>query len=34
MYGAVDLLVVGWFGDATSLSAVSTCSNLVQMQQC
>lgn len=31
MYGAVDLLVVGWFGDATSLSAVSTGSNLVQM---
>ena len=24
MYGAVDLMVVGWFGDSTSLSAVST----------
>lgn len=31
IYGAVDLIVVGWFGDATSLSAVSTGSNLVQM---
>ncbi len=31
MYGAVDLIVVGWFGDATSLSTVSTGSNLVQM---
>ena len=31
MHGAVDLIVVGWFGDATSLSTVSTGSNLVQM---
>ena len=31
MHGAVDLLVVGWFGDATNLSAVFTGSNLVQM---
>ena len=23
-YGAVDLLVVGWFGDASSISAVGT----------
>ena len=30
MHGAVDLLVVGWFGDATSLSAVSIGSNLVR----
>lgn len=25
-YGAVDLLVVGWFGDASSISAVGTAS--------
>ena len=31
MHGAVDLLVVGWFGDATNLSAVFPGSNLVQM---
>lgn len=31
MYGAVDLMVVGWFGDSTSLSAVSTGSSIIQM---
>ncbi len=30
-YGAVDLLVVGWFGDATSISAVGTGSAFMQM---
>ena len=30
-YGAVDLLVVGWFGDASSISAVGTGSNFMQM---
>ena len=30
-YGAVDLLVVGWFGDATSISAVGTGSSFMQM---
>lgn len=31
MYGAVDLLVVGWFGTTAGLSAVSTGSNIVNM---
>lgn len=30
-YGAVDLLVVGWFGDAASISAVGTGSAFMQM---
>ncbi len=30
MYGAVDLLIVGRFGDATSISAVSTGSTIMQ----
>ena len=30
-YGAVDLLVVGWFGDASSISAVGTGSSFMQM---
>ncbi|MEG1981289.1 MAG: MATE family efflux transporter, partial [Clostridia bacterium] len=30
MYGAVDLLVVGQFGDASSVSAVSTGSQIMQ----
>lgn len=30
-YGAVDLLVVGWFGDAASISAVGTGSSFMQM---
>lgn len=30
-YGAVDLLVVGWFGDATSITAVGTGSTFMQM---
>lgn len=30
-YGAVDLLVVGWFGDATGISAVGTGSTFMQM---
>ncbi len=30
-YGAVDLLVVGQFGDATSISAVGTASSFMQM---
>ena len=31
MYGAVDLIIVGHFGDASSLSAVSTGSTLIMM---
>lgn len=31
MYGAVDLMVVGWFGDASSLSAVATGSSITQL---
>ncbi len=31
MYSAVDLLIVGWFGDASSLSAVSTGSSVMMM---
>jgi putative MATE family efflux protein len=31
MYGAVDILVVGWFGTDVSISAVSTGSSLVNM---
>jgi putative MATE family efflux protein len=31
MYGAVDILVVGWFGTDESISAVSTGSSLVNM---
>ena len=31
MYGAVDLLVVGQFGDASDVSAVSTGSQMMQM---
>lgn len=31
MYGSVDLLVVGQFGDATSISAVATGSTIMQM---
>lgn len=31
MYGAVDLMVVGLFRDASSLSAVSTGSSIIQM---
>lgn len=30
-YGAVDLLVVGWFGDASSISAVGTASAFMQL---
>lgn len=30
-YGAVDLLVVGWFGDAASITAVGTGSTFMQM---
>lgn len=30
-YGAVDLLVVGWFGDAASIAAVGTASAFMQM---
>ncbi|MCI5869503.1 MAG: MATE family efflux transporter [Dorea sp.] len=30
-YGAVDLLVVGWFGDASSISAVGMGSSFMQM---
>ena len=30
MYGAVDLLVVGKFGDATGISAVSTGTQIMQ----
>lgn len=31
MYGAVDILVVGWFGTEESISAVSTGSSLINM---
>lgn len=31
MYGAVDILVVGWFGTKVSISAVSTGSSLINM---
>lgn len=31
MYGAVDILVVGWFGTDASISAVSTGSSLINM---
>lgn len=31
MYGAVDILVVGWFGTDTSISAVSSGSSLINM---
>ena len=31
MYGAVDILVVGWFGTDESISAVSTGSSLINM---
>lgn len=31
MYGAVDILVVGWFGSESSISAVSTGSSLINM---
>ena len=31
MYGAVDILVVGWFGTKESISAVSTGSSLINM---
>ena len=31
MYGAVDLLVVGWFGTTEGISAVSTGSNLINL---
>lgn len=31
MYGAVDLLIVGWFGTNSGISAVSTGSNIVNM---
>ena len=31
MYGAVDLLVVGWFGTTAGLSAVSTGSNIINL---
>lgn len=31
MYGAVDLMIIGWFGDASSLSAVATGSSVTQM---
>ncbi len=31
MYGAVDILVVGWFGTDVSISAVSTGSSLINM---
>ncbi len=30
-YGAVDLIIVGWFGDAASISAVGTGSGFMQM---
>lgn len=33
-YGAVDLLVVGWFGDASGISAVGTGSTFMQMITC
>lgn len=31
MYGAVDLLVVGWFGTTAGISAVSTGSNIINL---
>lgn len=31
MYGAVDLLIVGWFGTTAGISAVSTGSNLINL---
>lgn len=31
MYGAVDILIVGWFGTTSGISAVSTGSNVVNM---
>ena len=31
MYGAVDLIIVGWFGTTAGISAVSTGSNLVNL---
>ena len=31
MYGAVDILVVGWFGTESSISAVSTGSSTINM---
>ncbi len=31
MYGAVDLLIVGWFGTTAGISAVSTGSNIVNL---
>ena len=31
MYGAVDLLIVGWFGTTAGLSAVSTGSNIINL---
>lgn len=31
MYGAVDLMIVGWFGTTAGISAVSTGSNLVNL---
>ena len=31
MYGAVDILIVGWFGTDASISAVSTGSSLINM---
>ncbi len=31
MYGAVDILIVGWFGTKSGISAVSTGSNIVNL---
>ena len=31
MYGAVDILVVGWFGTSAGISGVSTGSNIVNL---
>ena len=31
MYGAVDLMIVGWFGTTAGISAVSTGSNLINL---
>lgn len=31
MYGAVDIMIVGWFGTTTGISAVSTGSNIVNL---
>lgn len=31
MYGAVDIMIVGWFGTETGISAVSTGSNIVNL---